>query len=97
MIRVDRKLNSTDVLDALIDLFILRGTNTDRTMAGSLQHRQAAQRIGLLFTTPGKRRAGRPETNDTLTNRPDHPMRARHPEMRFVESKCETQQTRADE
>jgi putative transposase len=25
MIRVDRKLNSTDVLDALTDLFILRG------------------------------------------------------------------------
>jgi len=25
MIRVDRKLNSTDVLDALADLFILRG------------------------------------------------------------------------
>ena len=27
MIRVDRKLNSTDVLDALTDLFILRGVN----------------------------------------------------------------------
>ena len=25
MIRVDRKLNSTDVVDALTDLFILRG------------------------------------------------------------------------
>jgi len=25
MIRVDRKLNSTDVLDTLTDLFILRG------------------------------------------------------------------------
>jgi transposase InsO family protein len=25
MIRIDRKLNSTDVLDALTDLFILRG------------------------------------------------------------------------
>lgn len=33
MIRVDRKLNSTDVLDALTDLFILRGPPEFSSMA----------------------------------------------------------------
>ncbi len=41
--------------------------------SGSLQCRQAAQRIGLLSTCARKHRADGPETNDALTFRPDHP------------------------
>jgi putative transposase len=43
MIRVDRKLNSTDVLDALTDLFILRGSRrntSDPTMGRSSSPRR---------------------------------------------------------
>ena len=153
MIRVDRKLNSTDVLDALTDLFILRGPpeyirsdngpefiaqkvrdwiaavgaktayiepgspwengycesfnarfrdellngeifyslqrgpNPDRAMAHSLQHRQAAQRLGVSPACAPMHRSNRPEAHDALTINPDHPMGARHIDLKETQGR----------
>ena len=47
--------------------------------ARSLQHRQAAQLIGLSAACTGKRRSVGPEAHNALTIKPDHPMGAHHP------------------
>ncbi len=137
VIRVKRGLNSTDVVDALTDLFILRGppeyirsdngaefiakkvrawigavgaktafiapgspwengycesfharfrdeflngelfySLREAQIASALQHRQAAQRLGLLAASAQKHHPDGPEANDALTFKPDHPMGA---------------------
>ena len=60
MIRVDRKLNSTDVLDALTDLFILRGPqeyirsdNGPEFIAQKLRDWIAAVRAKTAYIEPG--------------------------------------------
>lgn len=45
-------------------------------MAGSLQHDQAAQRIGIPPACAAKHRANRPEADDALTIKPDYPIGA---------------------
>jgi len=47
-------------------------------MARSLQHRQAAQLIGLSAACTGKHRSDGPEAHNALTIKPDHPMGAHH-------------------
>ena len=63
MIRVDRKLNSTDVLDALTDLFILRGPpeytrsdNGPEFIARKVRDWIAAVGARTAFTEPGSPR-----------------------------------------
>ena len=51
-------------------------------MENPLQHHQAAQRIGLSFARATKHRSDRPEADDTLTIKPDHPMGARQKDQR---------------
>ena len=46
-------------------------------MAHSLQHRKAAQFVGLSSARTGKHRADGPNANNALTFKPDHPMGAR--------------------
>ena len=60
MIRVDRKLNSTDVLDALTDLFILRGPpeyirsdNGHEFIAQKVRDWIAAVGAKMAFIEPG--------------------------------------------
>ena len=55
-------------------LFLKGRPNPDRTMAGSLQHGQAAQRIGLPSTSARKHRTNGPEANDALAIKPHHLM-----------------------
>lgn len=43
-------------------------------MAGSLQHDQAAQRIGIPPACAAKHRSNRPEADDALKNKVDKPM-----------------------
>ena len=50
------------------------GPNPDRGMAHSLQHRQAAQFIGLLSACTGEHRSDGPKADNTLTFKPDHPI-----------------------
>ena len=61
MIRVDRKLNSTDVVDALTDLFILRGApeykrsdNGPEYVSGLLKTWAEARDIHIEYIQPGK-------------------------------------------
>ena len=50
----------------------------NREMAHSLQHRQAAQFIGLSSACTGKHRSDGPKADNALTFKSDHPMGARH-------------------
>ena len=90
MIRIDRKLNSTDVLDALTDLFILRGPpeyirseNGLEFIALKVRDWIAAVGAKTAYIEPGSPNGGRPY--------PFPSKESDYPEQ--IQYKCQVQRT----